>query len=482
MGSGSPPRPAHVAGHRVVAALGVAGAVALVAAIVLVLRRPPPEARPNVLLITIDTLRADHVSAYGCARRTTPHLDALAAQGALFEVAYAPAATTGPSHATLFTSLYPARHGVLTNGVPFACTEPALSEVLTGKGYDTAAVVSSFVLSRRFAWNRGFAHFDDSFTRADASVVTETWEGVPVEGGALDQRANRATDKAIAWLAGRPAGGRPFFLWVHYFDPHTPYDPPAADLAAFPGDDRDPLQAAIRRYDGEIHFADREIGRLLGFLAARPEGGNLLVVIAGDHGEGLMDHGHVHHGLSLYEEDTRVPLIVRFPGRVKAGVHVGEPVELLDVAPTILDLLGVDARALPAEGRSLTPLLTGRPGWIARDVFLQRRTFPAGANDNWFAPPWLPRPPGHPIVGGMFAVRSGRWKYIEAPQAGTRELYDLATDPTERHNLATARPGVVEALHRAISTWLASVQRGGTPSAPLTEEDRARLRSLGYVG
>jgi len=482
MQTGSPPRPAPVAGHRVVVTLGVAVAVALGAAIVLVLRRPAPETRPNLLLITVDTLRADHVSAYGYHVATTPVLEAVAAQGALFEVAYAPMATTGPSHATLFTSLYPARHGVLTNGVAFSCPEPALSEVLAGRGYDTAAFVSSFVLSRRFAWNRGFARFDDAFTRRDASVVTDTWEGVPVEGGALDQRANRATDKAVAWLAGRAPGGRPFFLWVHYFDPHTPYDPPASDLAAIPGNDRDPLHAAIRRYDGEIHFADREVGRLLDFLATRPEGKNLLVVIAGDHGEGLMDHGHVHHGLSLYEEDTRVPLIVRFPHRVKPGVRIGDTVELLDVAPTILDLLDVGTGALPAEGRSLTPLLTGRPGWTGRDVFLQRRTFPPGANDNWFAPPWLPRPAGHPIVGGMFALRSGHWKYIEAPQAGTRELYDLAADPTERRNLAAVRPDVADALHKTITRWLAAVQRGSTPSAPLTDEERARLRSLGYIG
>jgi arylsulfatase A-like enzyme len=147
----------------------------------------------------------------------------------------------------------------------------------------------------------------------------------------------------------------------------------------------------------------------------------------------------------------------------------------------VLDLLGVDARALPAEGRSLTPLLDSRPGWTAREVFLQRRTFPPGANDNWFAPPWLPRPTGHPIVGGMFAVRSSAWKYIEAPQAGTRELYDLAADPGERHNLASSHPDIVRALHLAIVRWLAAVQRPGSPS-PLNEEDRARLRSLGYVG
>ncbi len=460
----------------------VAGLAAVVLlAVAVVVRRSSTPRRPNLLLITIDTLRADHVSSYGYRRTTTACLDGVARQGALFETAYAPMPTTGPSHATLFTSLRPYSHGVLTNGVPLDCAEPTLSEVLASSGYETAAVVSSFVLSRQFRWDRGFGHFDDSFVPKYASVVTESWEGIPVPGRALDQRATQATDKAIAWLAGRKESGRPFFLWVHYFDPHTPYDPPAGDLAAFADDDHgDPLRAAVRRYDGEIHYADREIGRLLRYLDSREEGKNLVLVIAGDHGEALMDHGHVHHGLSLYEEEVRVPLILRYAPRIKPGTRISEPVELLDVRPTLFDLLGVDARALPTEGRSLVPLLTGNR-LEPRDIFLQRRTYPPGANDNWYAPPWLPPPAGHPIVGGLFAVREGAWKYIEAPQAGTRELYDLATDPTERRNLAASQAAVAARLQARLSRWLAATPRRGTLPPHLSEEDRARLRSLGYL-
>src|SRR5581483_11201511 len=294
--------------------------------------------RPDVLLVTVDTLRADHVGAYGYARATSPHLDALARQGALFEVAYSPMGATGPAHATLFTSRQPIAHGVGRNGVPLPDDLPTLAGLLTAAGYRSAAFVSAFPVASRFGFGRGFEHYDDAFGPSGGTVSWRRRWRRRGATGAFDRRGAETVDRALAWL-GASARDRPRFLWVHLFDPHEPYDAPAPWDRAFARPDAATRERAIDAYDGEILYADAQLGRLIAAFDALAPGG--LLVLAADHGEGLWDHGVAHHGRTLFEEEVRVPLVVRWPGRVAAGARVPQPAHLIDVLPTIAGAAGV---------------------------------------------------------------------------------------------------------------------------------------------
>ena len=429
------------------------------------------EPAPALLLITIDTLRADHCSAYGYARETTPNLTALAADGVRFASAYAPMATTGPSHATLFTSLLPASHGVLKNGLGLGPAPRTLAERLRARGFRTGAVVSSYPLDRRFGFARGFESYDDAFSADTSTLHLDSWEGMPVTGG-FDWRADTTTDRALAWLDALEAGA-PFFLWVHYFDPHDPYEPPAAFAERFRAAS-EPLcwlPAQVAAYDAEIAFADQEMGRLLDGLAERGLAGGTLVVVAGDHGEGLLDHDYLHHGLQLYDEAVRVPLVLRLPSGERSPRVVRRPVGLVDVEPTILDLLQLPGEREGMQGTSLVPLLAGaRDGGAARPLLLQRRSYAPGTVVSELA-----------VKGEKWALREGRFKLIDAPEEGTRELYDLVLDPGERHDLAAARPETAARLARALADARAQLPAPETPAIAPSEEDVERLRSLGYV-
>ncbi len=404
--------------------------------------------QPNVLLVTLDTVRSDHTSLFGYERDTTPALRRLSSAGVTLATAYAPCPVTEPSHLSMLSGLYPVAHGLATNGLQVPRTAPWLPAALKTAGYETCAIVSSFVLDHRFGWNRSFDHFDDRFTPAMASVVVKSWEGFDVDSGALDQRAVYATDKARAWLAGRTAPDAPFFLWVHYFDPHTPYDPPAPYSSAFRPDARDLDQLAQfqLRYDQEILYTDHEVGRLVDAAEKASGERGMLLVVASDHGESFLEHGHVHHGLTVYEEAVRVPVVLRWPGRIPAGLRIAEPVTLVDLAPTVLGLLGIDAR-LGQDGRDLSAEVTGRAGPPAeRPVYLQRRIFRPGATDDLFDPPWARRPVGARIRGVQVGVRLGPWKYIENRADGQAELFDLRADPHERANVRLDEPAVADRL------------------------------------
>jgi arylsulfatase A-like enzyme len=276
--------------------------------------------------VTFDTTRVDHTSPAGYGRDTTPTLAALAREGAWFELAYAPTATTGPSHATLFTGLSPLRHGVLENGAPLGASLETLAERLAAEGWRTGAFVSSFVVSRRFAFDQGFAAFDDLFEQETSTYGEESWEGHGIEG-AFDRRADATTERALRWLEANARAG-PLFAWVHYFDPHAPYVPPASVAGRFePAAGADALARDVSRYDEEIAFADAQLARLLHALERLGLASNTLVVVTADHGEGLLDHGHMEHGVHVYEEQVRVPLVVRWPGRI-APRRIEGPVEL----------------------------------------------------------------------------------------------------------------------------------------------------------
>ena len=427
--------------------------------------------RPNVLLISMDTTRADHLSAYGYARDTSPSLRALAQEGMLFETAYAPSATTAPSHASLFTALPPIAHGVVKNGRPLEDEFETLAEGLAAAGYETAAVVSSHVLSESFGFAQGFGHFDADFSQADVLAASRLWEGGVVEGKFYG-RADDTTRRALEWLDERAHPEQPFFLFVHYFDPHDPYILPEGYDPPFVPGPREALKVdrTIFFYDALLAYTDQEIGRLLAALERRSLDAETLVVVTGDHGEGLMSHGHMHHGVHIYEEGVRIPLIVRWPGRIAPGAVVPGPVRLTDLAPTLYDLLGLPwSESL--QGVSISGALLGSHALdTERPVHLYRRHY---AGDDAVE--------GVAAQGEKFGLRRGRWKLIEGPEEGTLELFDLEADPGEKANLAAREPERAQGMRGEIEAWRRAHTREKRDPAPLSPEDRARLEALGYA-
>ncbi|HZR81000.1 MAG TPA: sulfatase [Candidatus Binatia bacterium] len=440
--------------------------------------------RPNVLLVSFDTTRADHTSAYGYERPTTPRLAALLATSIRFDAAYAPMPTTMPSHSSMFTGVFPRTHGVVKNGLALAPGTPTLAAALSAAGYRTAGFVSSFVLDRRFGASQGFETWDDHFGEGSCKMAAKNWEGRDLEES-FCRRGAETRARAESWLesngylSGASAGSGaaaaatpapPFFLFVHFFDPHDPYAPLPEHAALFPpapGDDARIAQQ-VAAYDGEIHYADEQLGLLLDRLAQAGILDWTLVVVVGDHGEGLMQHGWMNHGLHLYEEAVHVPLVVRWPARLAGGRSIAEPVELTDLTPTVLALAGVAAPDIRPQGRSLAGALTGGEKLDPeRPVFLQRRHYEGKVR------------PGVEAYGLKVGVRKGRWKYIECKVEQTRELYDLASDPHELTNLVDAHGEEAGRLAATIEKWLSETPeaaRGG-----VSGKDAERLRALGYV-
>jgi choline-sulfatase len=403
--------------------------------------RPLPEAarlRPNVLLITLDTTRADRIGAYGYTTASTPHLDRLAASGVRFEHALSPAPLTLPAHASLMTGRQPYAHGVRNNGYFVLSPEmPTLAETFASAGYDTAAFVSAFVLDRQFGLSQGFAHYDDSLDRTSGTASSSL---------ELERRGDRTVEAATRWLSTR-ATGRPFFAWVHLFDPHDPYAPPSPFREQF----------ADRPYDGEIAFTDALVGTLLERVGYGKS--PTFVVVAGDHGESLGEHGESTHGLFVYDAALRVPLIIAGEG-ISGPSILSEPVRLIDVAPTIADLVGIDI--LPdVEGRSLRSLMTRSTTAEEPPAIYAETYFPQ------FFMGWAP----------LRSLRAGRWKFIDAPEP---ELYDVEADPAERTNVIVRETARAESLRRALASTLASHANTSTPT-PMSDDARQRLASLGYV-
>jgi len=419
--------------------------------------------------VSLDTTRADRLSSYGHPRETSPRLSEFAAGGARVELAFAPAATTAPSHASLFTSRYPIAHRVLKNGVPLPEAEQTLAELLRARGYQTAAFVSSFVLDARFGLAQGFDLWDAELSPRGAGMQ---WEGRVVEGG-FDRRADATTARALRWLSDRRDPARPFFLFVHYFDPHDPYDPPEPFASRFAGESAAHASSSreLNLYDGELAYTDAALGALLDALDASGLRGDTLAIVFGDHGEGLYDHGHMAHGLHVYDEAVRVPLVLRFPGRIPAGRVLAGPASLLDVLPTALELLGIE-RPEGLAGLSLAPALRGEAELDPeRPIFLYRRHYDGATAFGDLTP-----------RGDKLAIRRGQWKYIEGGEQPSRELYDLLADPRERNDVHAELPSRAAELAAELHAWRdAHAAADAQPARELSDEEKAGLGALGYA-
>jgi arylsulfatase A-like enzyme/Tfp pilus assembly protein PilF len=422
----------------VVAAIGIACVGLVIFA--QVLKRPTPI---NLLLISVDTLRPDHLGSYGYRTAGTPSIDWLARQGVTFEDALCSVPLTLPSHASMLTGLSPLSHGIRDNAnFKLADDFVTLAEVLRANQYSTGAAVGAFILDRRFGLNQGFASYDDDLSRGSH----------PSEFSYPERSADLVTASAIGWLK---TAREPFFLFVHYYDPHAPYEPPQKFREPFSGSP----------YDGEIAFADQEIGRLLIYFRDKHLLERTLIAFVSDHGEGLGDHGEQTHGLLLYEATLKVPFIIRVPEKLRlagkniAGKRISQTVRLTDLFPTMLELLGLK-QVGEVDGRSLVPLILGKglPPVVSYFETLS----------SYFAYRWSP----------LRGVRFNQWKFILAP---ANELYDLRDDPRENKNLVVENKPKAEELKAALFDITKEEAEVKASAAKLGTKEARQLRALGYV-
>jgi choline-sulfatase len=395
---------------------------------------PPPPPRLNLVLVTIDTLRPDRLGCYGYSSIETPNLDRLAQRGALFENAVCQAPLTTPSHASMMTGLNPTVHKVRdTGGFALSGSHTTLAKILERQGWDTAAFVGASVLKKRFGLDQGFAVYDDEMPK-------------PAEDS--ERRAGEVVDRAVAWLGSQ--SGKPFFLWVHVFDPHVPYDPPSPFREKYKG----------RPYDGEVAYTDQQLGRLLESVAKKSPPEDTLIAVLSDHGEAFSEHGEYAHGVFLYDATLRIAFLLAGPG-VPPALRVKQQARTIDLLPTILELMG--GKAPPGvQGASLRPAFAGKEVPTA-DSYAE--TLFSRLNMGWTE---------------LRGIRTNRWKYIRAPRP---ELYDLAQDPAETNNVIAAHPAEAQQLEAKLKSAI-----GGAADAEKVEpaamdaRTMKQLRSLGYLG
>jgi arylsulfatase A-like enzyme/Flp pilus assembly protein TadD len=418
---------------------------ALLFSALLISSAPPVDEAPNVILITIDTVRADHLGCYGYKLIETPNLDSLAASGVRFRNAFTPVPITLPAHSVILTGTYPMRTGMHDfSGNRLNDTQPTLATVLRQNGYSTAAVMGSAVLDSRFGLNRGFDFYYDQFdfSRLDERNID-----------AMMRPGNEVIDQALGWLEGNHK--KHFLLWIHLYDAHHPYNPPS------------PYREKYRShlYDGGIAFVDAQVGRLVQYLKAHGLYEKSLIVVAGDHGEGLGEHGEKTHGFFIYDTTLHVPMIFKIPGgAAQDKLVVEEAANLADLLPTILDLVGV-AQPRDLQGRSLVAAMRGKP---------------AGVREADYAETYLPRI--HFNWSELRGVRYRQYHFIDAPRP---ELYDVVSDPHELKNLYSTERAIANEMRRRLGQLVAQYTPAATvKTAEATGLDPAlmeRLKSLGYV-
>jgi arylsulfatase A-like enzyme/Tfp pilus assembly protein PilF len=395
--------------------------------------------RPNIVLVTFDTTRADHLGVYGYRQGLTEAFDAYARQGVIFDRAYTPSPVTLPSHATMLTGLYPPEHGLRVNGTGRLDEQiPFLPEILKQHGYETGAFISAAVLDSQYGLDRGFDVYDDRMPEKKISNrVSE-----PRRDG------QDTVTSAIAWLQKRTT--RPFFCWVHLYDAHGPYSHRPENFA-----DRFLEQP----YDAGVAWETRQFGRLTEFLKQSKRDSTTVVVVAGDHGEGLHEHLETDHGMLVYDTTMRVPLVFVYPPTCQPDIHVPDVVSLVDITPTLLDVAGIPALE-HTLGRSLQAAMRGE-AIGSRDCYAETDT-PFMSNR------WSP----------MRAIISDRWKYIETTRP---ELYDLEKDPRELTNLADTAVDERERMRGRLMDLQAALIPATAQNSKLSESDRAKLLSLGYL-
>ncbi|MGQ0554065.1 MAG: sulfatase family protein [Planctomycetota bacterium] len=441
----------------------------------------PQGPRRNLIVITLDTVRADALSCYGGPPGATPALDALAARGLSFARAYAPMPQTLPSHATLFTGLQPREHEALENFHMLPERIETLAERLSAEGYFTAAFIGARVLDDESGIQQGFRHFD--LPRGKARDAAH-----PVE-----RRAAAVTDSALAWSLTAFTKGEPVFLWAHYYDAHGPYEPPTVrvsreaaerqmlarpELAALPAADRKELITLWHGYLNEVAEVDAQIDRLLRGLEQRGLLKDAVIVVVGDHGEGLMEHGERSHGVSVFEELMLVPLIVVAPSEAwpaaQPGSRVQEPIRLEDLLPLMQHLVGQPVPAKEGPGAAIvSPLLAGQP-LPPVPVLLERPHYAPGRirADRAQAHGWG--------FGELVALIEGREKLVLYPD-GSQQLFDLDADPDELRDLVAERPESVERLRRSLEAWRARHPVAIGEGPDISPERAEALNALGYA-
>jgi len=424
--------------------LAILAIAAIATAVSLGIRWHRVHGRPfNILIITLDTTRADRLGCYGYSAARTPVLDQLAREGSLFERAYCTVPLTLPSHASLFTGLYPPEHGLQVNSVKTLPMDvPTLAQVLSSNSYSTAAFIASPILSSKFGIARGFQEYADEFQPQDMACPGD-YAYLP---------GNKVTDLAVSWL--KENAGKPFFCWVHMYEPHFPYNA---------HEDVFGKTFTNRPYDAEIAFVDIQIGLILKELENNGSRRRTLVVVTGDHGESMPDdhlEPEPHHGFQVYGSTMHVPLIFEMPSLVPAGQRIQTPVSLVDVFQTVLSLARIPLKG-PRHGDGLASLLQGDKTATPSPCY--------GQADLTASFGWAP----------LRCLTTAAWKYIRTPKA---ELYDMAADPMERTNLINELPQIVKQMDAELQTLEASMSHGAASVTSLSPIEQRKLESLGgYV-
>src|SRR3954471_12180815 len=408
------------------------------------LRARPARAPLNLVIVTLDTTRADRMGAYGAKEVETPAFDRIAREGVLFENAVSAAPLTLPGHSSMFTGKFPPEHGGRDNGGFFLGPEQlTLAELLKSRGYRTGGFVGAYVLDSKWGINQGVDTYYDKFDLSESKGMSL---------GAIQRPGNEVVDQALPWI--EQAAGQPFFAWVHLYDAHSPYRPPEPFATKYKG----------HPYNGEIAFADSQVARIIAALERLHLYDRTVVMILGDHGESLGDHGEQSHGFFVYNSTTHVPFAIRSPRTAAAGPHsVADPVRSVDVMPTALDLLGI-APPGGISGRSLAPLLSGAARELNLDAYSEAMY-----------------PLHHYGWSDLHALRAGRYKIIDAPRP---ELFDLDRDPQESTNLYPERRQLGDrmiAQLRSLESGFSKTQ-AALPAADVDPDARQRLAALGYVG
>ncbi len=403
--------------------------------------------KPNLILVTLDTTRADHLACYGYPDVKTPSLDSLARRGVLFEQAATTSALTLPAHCSILTGMYPTYHGVRINGnTALNDEQTTLAEVLSAQGYQCGAFIGAFVLDGRWGLKQGFQHYNDQFDLKKYKHL---------DLGAVQRPGNEVVDAALDWLEEQKSA--PFFAWIHLYDPHTPYGPPEPYLSEYRP------RGLVGLYDGEIAFMDEQIGRCIAWLEKNKLDESTILIIVGDHGEGLGSHGEGTHGYFIYDYSMHVPLIIVTPFEKLRGVRVSAQVQTVDIFPTLIELAAFPP-PVETHGRSLLPVMF-RPQ-KKEHQFAYAESMAPNLQFGW---------------SPLHALRTTQYKYIDTSKA---ELYDLSQDSDEQTNLLSQNPKIVREMKETLDRLIEETGRGAPAlqAANLDKETMERLSALGYIG